>query len=219
MPLFSWPEGFHGKPSQSEIQSWRISGDRPSHVLLQELLWHVQEGECTARTLEREHRLAHDAVDHQCFHRCPRLRSVISTSELHQLELLCASIPTVHAAAVLSRFHEVLAGNKVMPWELVSVFRLVLKDFFSQRKRDEEDNPLWFWTSRTKLKKGAAPRSSSYGDKQREEIPTVSGYVDRAMWCTSWLTAKRDRELPYYYPVAVSQTEACYSSLRGNSFE
>nr|XP_057945963.1 protein RD3-like [Doryrhamphus excisus] len=217
MPLFSWPKVFHEKSSQSEAQSCRTDQDRPSHVLLQELLWHLQERERTARMLEQEHRLADVAADHHCFHRCPRLRSVIPTSELRQLELLCASIPAVHAAAVLSRFREVLASNNVMPWELVSVFKLVLKDFFSQRKCDEDGKLLWFWTGRAKLKQGA-DRSSSYGDTQREEIPTVSGYVDRAMR-TSHLAAKRDWELPYYYPVPVSSTEACCTSLRGNSFQ
>ncbi|XP_061650879.1 protein RD3-like [Phyllopteryx taeniolatus] len=225
MPLFSWPKWSHYTSTQAEASSRRNPEDRPSHDLIRELLWYVQDRECTARMLELEHKLAHSTVDNLCFQRCPRWRTFIPTSELDQLELLCAGIPPIHTAAVLSRFREVLADSKVMPWELVSVFKLVLRDI-NQRKYGEEHNlskkmkqlpTTAFWTSSNKLEQHVVKACSS-DEKLREEIPTVSGYVDSAMRCTSLLTAKREWEIPSYYPVPMRPTEAC-NIPRGHSPE
>ncbi|XP_077411549.1 protein RD3-like isoform X3 [Vanacampus margaritifer] len=217
MPLFRWPKWSHDPSTKTETSSQTRPGDRASHELIRELLWHVLERECTTRMLELGHRLAaHSAVDHPCFQRCPRWKTLIPTSELNQLEVLCASIPPVHAAAVLSRFHEVLAASKVMPWELVAVFKLVLRDI-DQRQRGEECSlsgkakqlpTTGLWTSRNKVEQHVAKESSS-DEKLREEIPTVSGYVDKAMRYASWLRVKREWELPYYYPVPMRPIEAC----------
>ncbi|XP_077411548.1 protein RD3-like isoform X2 [Vanacampus margaritifer] len=281
MPLFRWPKWSHDPSTKTETSSQTRPGDRASHELIRELLWHVLERECTTRMLELGHRLAaHSAVDHPCFQRCPRWKTLIPTSELNQLEVLCASIPPVHAAAVLSRcfvetmpsseiptlaccqqqiaaspskcsltageahmsprggvrqsrlptkppcvnvtlsghvntrFHEVLAASKVMPWELVAVFKLVLRDI-DQRQRGEECSlsgkakqlpTTGLWTSRNKVEQHVAKESSS-DEKLREEIPTVSGYVDKAMRYASWLRVKREWELPYYYPVPMRPIE------------
>ncbi|XP_077395489.1 protein RD3-like [Festucalex cinctus] len=216
MPFFRWPKWSHDPSTKTETSSQSLPGDRASHELTRELLWHEQEREYTARMLEMEHRLARSAVDHPCFQRCPRWKTLIPASELDQLEVLCASIPPVHAAAALSRFREVLAASKVMPWELVTVFKLVLRDI-DQRKCGEQCShsgktkqlpTLGLWTSRNKLEQHVVKASKS-DERLREEIPTVSGYVDRAMRYASWLRAKREWELPYYYPVPIRPTEAC----------
>ncbi|XP_051941943.1 protein RD3-like [Hippocampus zosterae] len=215
MPLFSWPKWIHDTSAQAKNSSLRCPRDRPQHELIRELLWHVQERECTARVLDLEHRLVHSTVDHPCFQSYPRWRTLIPTTELDQLELLCAGIPPVHSAAVLSRFREVLAASKVMPWELVSVFKLVLRDV--DQRCGEEHSPsgkvkefpkMGFWTSRNKLEHNIVKASSS-DERLREEIPTVSGYVDRVVRYTNCLTAKREWELPYYCPVPMRSTEAC----------
>ena len=105
MPLFSWMKWSHEtrEQTQDETPSQNSSGVVPSRVLITELLWHVEERERLARELEREHRLAHGALGLRWFQKYPRLRTLIPSSELHQLEFLCAQIPPIHAAAVLSR--------------------------------------------------------------------------------------------------------------------
>ncbi|XP_037096541.1 protein RD3-like [Syngnathus acus] len=204
MPLFSWPKWSRNTTTQAETSSPRRPVDRSSRDLLRELVWHIQGRECTARMLDPEH----SDVDQPCFQRCPRWRTLIPKSEIEQLELLIAGIPPIHAAAVLSRFREVLAGSKVMPWELVTVFKLVLRDI-DQRECGEDQRvsgkakhlqTTGFWTSPNKLEQHVAKASSNDG-RLREEIPTVSGYVDRAMRHTSWFRAKREWELPYFCPV------------------
>lgn len=115
MPLFSWPKWTRDTSTQAENSSLRCPGDRPQHELIRELLWHVQERECTARMLDLEHRLVHSIVDHPCFQRYPRWRTLIPTTELDQLELLCAGIPPVHAAAVLSRcFVDTIPSSQIL---------------------------------------------------------------------------------------------------------
>lgn len=190
-------------------------------MLITELLWHVEERERLARELEREHRMAHSALGLHWFQKYPRLRTLIPSSELQQLEFLCAQIPSIQAATVLSRFREVLATNNIRPWELASVFKQILKDFLSQKGYDEEDDlsvqpvqfqPMEAWTSRYKMKQGfVTPTVPNCGDHPREEIPTVSGYVDRVMRHSGSFTAHRDWDLPYYYPVPL-RSKGAYST-------
>ncbi|XP_070698844.1 protein RD3-like [Pempheris klunzingeri] len=213
MPLFSWMKWSHETRvhAQDEAAPLKTSGVVPSRMLIRELLWHVEERERLARELEREHRLAHSSLGLHWFQKYPRLRTLIPTSELHQLEFLCAQIPPIHAATVLSRFREVLATNNIRPWELASVFKQVLSDFLSQKEYYEDDDlsvqtaqlrPMEAWTSRYKMKQGfVTPTVPSCGDHPREEIPTISGYVDRVMrHSSSFAGCDRDWGLPYYYP-------------------
>jgi len=72
-------------------------------VSIGELLWHVEERERSVRELDREHRLTRGSLGLHWFQKYPRLQTLIPTSERHQLEFLCAQIPPVDAASVLSR--------------------------------------------------------------------------------------------------------------------
>uniref|UniRef100_A0A3B4H3L5 Retinal degeneration 3 like n=1 Tax=Pundamilia nyererei TaxID=303518 RepID=A0A3B4H3L5_9CICH len=206
MPLFSWMKWSHETrvQAQDETPSLKISGGLPSRMLITELLWHVEERERLARELEREHRMAHSTLGLHWFQKYPRLRTLIPSSELQQLEFLCAQIPSIQAATVLSRFREVLATNNIRPWELASVFKQILKDFLSQRGYDEEDD--------LSVQPGfVTPTVPNCGDHPREEIPTVSGYVDRVMRHSGSFTAHRDWDLPYYYPVPL-RSKGAYST-------
>ncbi|XP_036928548.1 protein RD3-like isoform X2 [Acanthopagrus latus] len=226
MPLFSWMKW--SQESRVQVQDegtpLKTSGVVPSRMLIRELLWHVEERERLARELEREHRLAHSALGLHWFQKYPRLRTLIPTSELHQLEFLCSQIPPIHAATILSRFREVLATNNIRPWELASVFKQVLRDFLSQKEYDEEDDlpvqpaqlrPMEAWTSRYKMRQGfVTPTVPNCGDHPREEIPTISGYVDRAMrYSSSFAGSSRDWDRPYYYPIPVRPIEAYSTTL------
>ncbi|CAG5866435.1 unnamed protein product [Menidia menidia] len=223
MPLFSWMRWSHETREQTHDEVLNSSGVVPSRVLITELLWHVEERERLARELEREHRLAHSALGLRWFQKYPRLRTLIPSSELHQLEFLCAQVPPIHAATVLTRFREVLATNNVRPWELASVFKQVLMDFLSQRYYDEEDDvslqpkyfrPMEAWTSRYKIKQGfVTPTVPNCGEHPREEIPTVSGYVDRAMRQPGSFCLKKDWDLPYFYPSPLKPKGAYSTTL------
>ncbi|XP_071353656.1 protein RD3-like [Trachinotus anak] len=225
MPLFSWMKWSHETrvQTQDEGPPLKSSGVVPNRMLIRELLWHVEEREQLARELEREHRLIHSTLGLHWFQKYPRLRTLIPTSELHQLEFLCAQIPPIHAATILSRFREVLATNNIRPWELASVFKQLLRDFLRQKQYDDEDDlsvqpaqlqPMEAWTSRYKMKQGfVTPTVPNCGDHPREEIPTISGYVDRAMRHSSSFTANRDWDLPYYYPVPLRPKGAYSTTL------
>ncbi|XP_028421201.1 protein RD3-like [Perca flavescens] len=205
MPLFSWMKWTHETRVQAQDEApLKTSGVLPSCMLIRELLWHVEERE----------RLARETMGLHWFQKYPSLRTLIPTSELHQLEFLCAQIPPSDAATILSRFREVLATNNIRPWELASVFKQVLRDFLSQKEYDEDHNflvqpaqlrPMEAWTSRYIMKQSfVTPTVANCGDQPREEIPTISGYVDRAMRHSgSFEGSNRDWDLPYYYPVSL----------------
>lgn len=114
-------------------------------------------------------------------------------------------------AASFHRFREVLATNNIRPWELASVFKQVMGDFLRQKEYDEEHNlsvqpaqhrQMEAWTSRYKMKQSfVTPMVPNCGDHPREEIPTISGYVDWAMKPSNLFTgSNRDWSLSYYYP-------------------
>ncbi|XP_029900947.1 protein RD3-like [Myripristis murdjan] len=225
MPLFGWMKWSQeaGVQAQDEAAPLNTPGAVPSRMLIRELLWHVEERERLARELEREHRLAHSALGFHWFQKYPRLRTLIPTSELHQLECLCAQIPPVHTATVLSRFREVLATNNILPWELVYVFKQVLRDFLNKEDCEEEEElsvqpaqlqPMETWTNRYHIRQSfVTPTVPNCGEQQREEIPTISGYVDRAMRRSSSFTAHRDCDLPDYYEVSLRPSGAYSTTL------
>ncbi|XP_043999511.1 protein RD3-like [Gambusia affinis] len=199
MPLFGWMKWSNQTRAQTRSPSRAepVSG----HVLLTELLWHVEERECLARQLERENRLAHSALGLRWFQKHPRLRTLVSSSEMHQLEFLCSQVPPVDTATVVSRFREVIATNNVQPWELAAVFKHILIDFLNQRQYIEEEGlSTEVWSSQYKKQGSVTPIMPQGGSHEREEIPTVSGYVDRAMRHPSLFTTSRVWDLPYYYP-------------------
>lgn len=124
----------------------------------------------------------------------------------------------------LCRFREVIATNNIRPWELASVFKQVLRDFLSQKEYDEDDGlpvqpaqlqPMEAWTSHYKMRQAfVTPTVPNCGDHPREEIPTISGYVDRVMrYSSSFAGSSRDWDLPYYYPVPVRPIEAYSTTL------
>lgn len=130
---------------------------------------------------------------------------------------------TVMSMSLPHRFREVLATNNISPWELASVFKQVLQDFLSQKENDEKDTkavqrlpvqPMETWTSRYKMKQGfVTPTVPSCGDHPFEEIPTISGYVDRVMRHSGSFVVTRDWDLPYYYPVPLKPKGAQSTSL------
>uniref|UniRef100_A0A3B5M8T4 Protein RD3-like n=1 Tax=Xiphophorus couchianus TaxID=32473 RepID=A0A3B5M8T4_9TELE len=200
MPLFGWMKW----PNQTRAQTRSPSRAEPApgHMLLTELLWHVEERERLAKQLERENRLAHSALGLRWFQKYPKLRTLVSSSELHQLEFLCSQVPPVDTAAVVSRlFREVITTNDVQPWELATVFKHILINFLNQRQYIEEEGlSMEVWSSQYKKQGSVTPIMPQGGSHEREEIPTVSGYVDRAMRHPSSFTPSRIWDLPYYYP-------------------
>lgn len=100
-----------------------------------------------------------------------------------------------------NRFREVITTNDVQPWELATVFKHILINFLNQRQYIEEEGlSMEVWSSQYKKQGSVTPIMPQGGSHEREEIPTVSGYVDRAMRHPSLFTPSRIWDLPYYYP-------------------
>ena len=111
---------------------------------------------------------------------------------------------------MIHRFREALATDRVLPWEPVFVFKQVLGDFLSREELEEVEHlgpqaelkPSEAWTDRYQVKRTALTCT----EPPREEIPTISGYVDRAMQRSDSLAGYRDWGLPYHCPVPVRAT-------------
>ncbi|TWW72097.1 protein RD3-like [Takifugu flavidus] len=219
--MFSWIKW----PNESRAQSphsrtlLKTSGATASHILIRELLFHAEE-------LQRLRERKQGALGLSWFQKYPKFQTVLTTAEQQQLEFLCAQIPPAYAATVLSRFREVLAANTVRPWELPSVFKHVMKDILRQKEYDEEDILSWqagqhqemeAWTSCYRMKQGFLTSTVPNCDHPREEIPTISGYVDWAMRQSSSFTGSSGGwGPPYYshcYPVPLRPIGAYSTSL------
>lgn len=121
------------------------------------------------------------------------------------------------------RFREVLATNNTRPWELAPIFKQVLRDFLRQKQygkdgdlpaQQEQRQPMEMWTSRYRMKQRfITPTVPNCGDQTREEIPTISGYVDQVMRYSDSITANREWDHPYYYPVALRPKGAYSTTL------
>lgn len=104
--MFSWIKW----SNESRVQSrhsralLKTSEAAASHILIRELLFHVEEQERL-----REQRQS--ALGYSQFQKYPKLQTIFTTAELQQLEFLCAQIPPTHTAKVISRYLIWIASN------------------------------------------------------------------------------------------------------------
>uniref|UniRef100_A0A8B9LRT3 Protein RD3-like n=1 Tax=Astyanax mexicanus TaxID=7994 RepID=A0A8B9LRT3_ASTMX len=176
----------------------------PGRVLLRELLWQLEQREQQVLEEELQHRLSRSSsMGYRRPMGRPSLLALMPASECRQLECLCARIPPSHTATVLSRFRDILAHNDVLPWELVCIFKQVLRDFL--RRQDEAG---------TQQSRKASPASPSPEgqERHREEIPTISSYVDRHLRSACPYAVQRDC-LPYYRTLPDDCPEAYSTTL------
>lgn len=97
-----------------------------------------------------------------------------------------------------SRFREVLAENDVLPWEIVYIFKQVLKDFLTTIERENQAEQLVdAWNTNCPEH---CPHGDSSSKSDKDEIPTVSSYVDKNTQSTFPTFSHRIWNLPYYYP-------------------
>uniref|UniRef100_A0A3B3TCW5 RD3 like n=2 Tax=Paramormyrops kingsleyae TaxID=1676925 RepID=A0A3B3TCW5_9TELE len=186
MPLFGWMKWTWGKAESTE------AGAESSCVLMRELLRYMEERQRLACDMERQHQQTQGMMGYRRVQSYPIPRPPIPPSERRALECLCAQIRPANTAAVLSRCHEVLTAHNILPWELVYVFKQVLRDFL-----DEEEEG----TSRFQVKRGiTVPTSANGSEPLCKEIPTISSYVDKRMRGVRPYEAPRDWDLPYGYP-------------------
>ncbi|KAL0969052.1 hypothetical protein UPYG_G00222050 [Umbra pygmaea] len=218
MPLSSWLKWLRAEEQHAVAASTGLS---PRCTLIRELMMHMEERERLERDVK--HRLAHNPRGFpNWLQSYPRLRTQIPVSERRQLEQLCDQIQPMHTATVLSRFRDVLARNNILPWELVYVFKQVLGDFLNKEEVEDEQEhpsqpvllgPMEAWTNRYQMKQSfITPTMPDCSKLPREEIPTISAYVDRSMRASGSCSGHRDWDLPYFYPGIQPPPEA-YSTM------
>ncbi|ERE72701.1 protein RD3-like protein [Cricetulus griseus] len=183
------------KLSAASPQLIYSSADIVTKTLLRELKWHLKERERFLQEMENEQKVKRAGVDYNWL-RNPH--ATIPATEQRQLEVLCSQVQPCQTGAILSRFRELLAENDVLPWEIVYIFKQVLKDFLSSADRGGQHAGPWNAHITSSPASVLPGESSERPDK--DEIPTVSSYVDRNAKSRFLSCSHRVWNLPYYYP-------------------
>ncbi|XP_053553364.1 protein RD3-like [Bombina bombina] len=197
MPFFGWMKWSRQDSDKSPQYS---STEVVTKTLLRELQWHLGERERLLYEIENEQKVQKPGVDYNWLKNdYNSLKPSIPVTEQKQLEVLCAQIQPCHTGTVLSRFREVLAENDVLPWEIVYIFKQVLKEFLSSIEKEKQQVKLMdMWNSNCSLNFTQPDESQSHSEK--DEIPTVSSYVDKNTQCLFPTFSHRIWNLPYYHP-------------------
>ncbi|KAM6170843.1 protein RD3-like [Erethizon dorsatum] len=198
MPLFGWmkwPKNDSYKPAPY------AGSDVVTKTLLRELKWHLKERERLIQEIENEQKIRKTGVDYNWLRNYQNPHTTIPVTEQRQLEVLCSQVQPGQTGTILSRFREVLAENDVLPWEIVYIFKQVLKDFLSSLDRGSPGE-----SPQESRGTGRPPRTALAGDyaqsAHKDEIPTISSYVDRNTKNKFPSCSHRIWNLPYYSPAS-----------------
>uniref|UniRef100_A0A8V0Z1A0 RD3 like n=2 Tax=Gallus gallus TaxID=9031 RepID=A0A8V0Z1A0_CHICK len=196
MPLFGWMKW----PKNDSYKSSRYPGSElVTKTLLRELKWHLKERERLVQEIENEQKVQKSGMDYNWLKNYQNPQATIPATEQRQLEVLCSQIQPCQTGTVLSRFREVLAENDVLPWEIVYIFKQVLKDFLTTiEKENQQEQLVNMWN--TNCSEHFSLRGDSSNRSEKEEIPTVSSYVDKNTQSMFPTFSDRIWNLPYYYP-------------------
>ncbi|XP_008823751.1 protein RD3-like [Nannospalax galili] len=194
MPFFGWMKW----PKNDSYKHTHYAGsDAVTKTLLRELKWHLKERERLIQEIENEQKVKKTGVDYNWLRSGQNSHTTISATEQRQLEVLCSQVQPCQTGTILSRFRELLAENDVLPWEIVYIFKQVLKDFLSSPDRGSQHASLQD-SSCPPLT--ALPGESSSARPGKDEIPTISSYVDRSTKNRFPCCSHRVWNLPYYHP-------------------
>ncbi|XP_005623919.1 protein RD3-like [Canis lupus baileyi] len=196
MPLFGWMKW----PKYDSYNPTHYPGsDVVTKTLLRELKWHLKERERLIQEIENEQKVKKTGVDYNWLRNYQNPHTTIPATEQRQLEVLCSQIQPCQTGTILSRFREVLAENDVLPWEIVYIFKQVLKDFLnSTDKGNQQEGPEESGNTDCPIPSVIPGTSSRSSDK--DEIPTISSYVDKTTKNRFPAFSHRIWNLPYYYP-------------------
>ncbi|KAM8782519.1 protein RD3-like [Rhynchonycteris naso] len=194
MPLFGWMKW----PKRNAHKATHCPGsDAVTKTLLRELQWHLNERERLSQEIENEQKVKKTGVDYNWLRNDQNAHTSIPATEQRQLEALCSQVQPSQTGAVLSRFREVLAENDVLPWEIVYIFKQVLEDVLGSP--EDSRQPGGLAAGSTGLTHPACPGDSTRSS-DKDEIPTVSSYVDRSSESRLPSLYRRTWNLPYYCP-------------------
>ncbi|XP_010849610.1 PREDICTED: protein RD3-like [Bison bison bison] len=196
MPFFGWMKW----PKHDSYKSTHYpDSDVVTKTLLRELKWHLKERERLIQEIENEQKVKKTGVDYNWLRSYQHPHTAISATEQRQLEVLCSQVQPCQTGTVLSRFREVLAENDVLPWEIVYIFKQVLRDFLSSADGGSQQECLEGSPGAACPVSSVTPGGSSEGP-EKDEIPTISSYVDRNTKNRFPTFSHRIWNLPYYYP-------------------
>ncbi|XP_017208112.2 protein RD3-like [Danio rerio] len=202
MPFAGWPH-----------TNGCVAPGGSGRMLLREMLWQLEQRALQFQEEEIQYCISRGILGYRHRPAYPNLLALIPASEHRQLEHLCGRIPPSHSAIVLARLHDLLAHNDIPPWELVSVFKQVLKEFLRRHEDGMQRRPAPSTflcapgspvesNDRNHMAGNASNALSEESGKHREEIPTISSYVDKHLHSACPYSIHRDWSLPFCHPFA-----------------
>ncbi|XP_076984514.1 protein RD3-like [Tamandua tetradactyla] len=194
MPLFGWMK----RPKNDSYKPTHYPGsDAVTKTLLRELKWHLKERERLIQEIENEQKVKKTGVDYNWLRNYQIPHTTIPATEQRQLEALCSQVQPCQTGTILSRFREVLAENDVLPWEIVYIFKQVLKDFLNSTDNGSKLEGL---ENSQKTSVHSVNPGECFRSSDKDEIPTISSYVDKTTNSRFPTFSHRIWNLPYYYP-------------------
>ncbi|XP_078419504.1 protein RD3-like [Cetorhinus maximus] len=119
----------------------------------------------------------------------------IQPEDQSHLKFLCSKIHAHHIEAVLCKCREVSAGTELVPQELINIFKQVLQDSINKAEDNEQLSIKQQWAKKHTTYNKASKRVFQY----KEEIPTISSYVDKSQHNIGPSVAQRIWKLPQCY--------------------
>ncbi|XP_051953913.1 protein RD3-like [Xyrauchen texanus] len=211
MPFFGCSKWHHTESVPAQGCMAPIS---PGRMLLRELLWQLEQRALQVQEEEFQYCLSRGILAYRRPPVYPSLLALIPASERHQLEHLCGRIPPSQTTIVLSRLYDLLTHNDIPPWELVGVFKHVIRNFLRRQEEKVQRRSLLSAPpaipaapipptesgNRNHWAENASQSSSEEPAKHRKEIPTISSYVDKHLRAGGPHSIDRDWSLPYFHP-------------------
>ncbi|XP_058611724.1 protein RD3-like isoform X2 [Onychostoma macrolepis] len=198
----------------------------PGRMLLREMLWQLEQRVLQVQEEEFQYCISRGILGYRHPPAYPSLLALIPASEHRQLERLCGRIQPSHTAIVLSRLHDLLSHNDIPPWELVGVFKQVLRDFLRRQEDGMQRRPApsaptilsapsppTESNERNRIVGNASSSLSEESGKHREEIPTISSYVDKHLRAACPYSIHRDWSLPFCHPFAYEAYSTTLSQI------
>ncbi|XP_038633769.1 protein RD3-like [Scyliorhinus canicula] len=182
MTLFEWM-------MRSRQESHRcIQNAKPENEsLMMELIQYMKESQRLVNLSSDEQKIQKSAS-------CLNQELSIQPEDQNHLKFLCSKIHPHHVEAVLCKCREVSAGAELVPQELINLFKRVLQDSINKAEDAEQLGIKQQWTKKHTFNK-ASKRVFQY----KEEIPTISSYVDKSQLNICSTITQKIWKLPQCY--------------------
>ncbi|XP_042194005.1 protein RD3-like [Callorhinchus milii] len=205
MSLFEWMKWSRNE-SHSPIQ--KLRSEKATEPLMMELALQIKECQRLANMSTDEQKIQETGKICNWVKNSQSLKPCTSPEEQSQLQLLCSKIHPMDTEIVLYKIREVWADAEPVPQQIINIFKQVLQEFIDTAEEDERQRTvIQQWIKKHMLTFRLSSKSSNRISENKEEIPTISSYVDKSLHNVYPTAVQKIWNLPQYYPSANAYNE------------